>query len=370
MSTVDNGVLLTYSYAVSQPGNEGKRYRFKVAAENLLGVGPYTTAGIVLMAVDAPKAPTLQLGSRTITSVNLKFVPDVDNGGSVITGYLLYRDQGVAGSPFTLVYNGTAMPEIIYFNVTDLMTNHYYNFRLYSMNAIYQSATYGSIDLLIGTVPAQPFKPLFVTASLTDFSIKIQWSEPSYIGGLPIQSYQLWIDDGAGVWIATPVTYTPLTPGSTYQYSFTGLIQGGMYQFKIVAVNLVGASQDSEVSYFQCADIPDVPDAPVLETTTATSISVAWNEPLSDGGSEILGYKLFMNDILADDYFNLVYDGSMYPSTLTFNMTGLTPGKYYRFKVSAINRIGESAMSAEGKFLAADFPSAPTQPYLIQSTST
>lgn len=39
---VDNGNTLTYSKTITQPGNEGKIYRFKVAAENLLGVGPYS----------------------------------------------------------------------------------------------------------------------------------------------------------------------------------------------------------------------------------------------------------------------------------------------------------------------------------------
>jgi large repetitive protein len=282
-------------------------------------MGPYTI-GIVLMAVDPPLAPTLVLdsASRTLTSINLKFIPDVDNGGSLITGYLLFRDQGVAGSPFSLVYNGTGKPEVIFFNVTELMTNHYYNFQLYSMNTIYQSETYGAIQVLIGTVPDQPFKPEFIIASLTDLSITIQWSEPSYIGGLPIQKYELWIDDGAGVWPATPIDYVPLTAGSTYQYKFTGLAAGGLYQVKVVAVNLVGSSIPSEVSYFQCADISDAPSAPVLEGTTSTSISVAWNEPASDGGSPISGYKLYMNDILADDEFKLVFDGSNYPSTLTY----------------------------------------------------
>lgn len=76
-----------------------------------------------------------------------------------------------------------------------------------------------------------------------------------------------------------------------------------------------------------------------------------------------------MNDLLADDVFSLIYDGANYPASLQYTKTGLTPGKYYRFKVSSMNRNGESAQSAESKFLAADFPAAPSQPYLIQSTS-
>lgn len=136
------------------------------------------------------------------------------------------------------------------------------------------------------------------------------------------------------------------------------------------AINEIGASIVSETSYFVCADIPDPPTAPILEGTTSTSISVSWNEPVNNGGSPVSGYRLYMNDLLADDVFNLIYDGANYPASLSFTVEGLTPGKYYRFKVSSMNKNGESAPSIEAKFLAADFPAAPSQPYLIQSTST
>ena len=111
---VDNGVFLVYTLPISQPGNEGKNFRFKVAAENMLGRGPFSI-GTVLMAVNPPDAPTIGVDelTRTLTSIYLKFIPGASNGGSLITGYLLYRDQGVAGSPFELIYNGTKAPEMI-----------------------------------------------------------------------------------------------------------------------------------------------------------------------------------------------------------------------------------------------------------------
>ncbi len=201
IATVDNGLALSFAYPVTQPGNEGKNFRLKVAAENLLGIGPYSV-GTGLMAVDSPLAPTIVVdeSSRTLTSINLKFVPNADSGGSHITGYMLWRDQGVAGSPFTLIYNGTGAPEIIFYNVTDLMTGHYYNFKLYSMNVIYQSTLFGTATVLIATVPSQPKKPEFVSAGVASQSITVIIEEPSYIGGIPITRYDLWIDNGAGVW--------------------------------------------------------------------------------------------------------------------------------------------------------------------------
>jgi hypothetical protein len=72
------------------------------------------------MAANPPVAPTLDAveATRTLSSILLTFAPDVDDGGSSIIGYLLYRDEGVSGSPFSLVYNGTGRPEVIQFNAT------------------------------------------------------------------------------------------------------------------------------------------------------------------------------------------------------------------------------------------------------------
>lgn len=82
------------------------------------------------MATDPPLSPilTVDTTSRTLTSIGLEFAPDTNNGGSPIIGYLLYRDEGVTGSPLSLIYNGTGKPEIIYYNATNLVTGLTYTF--------------------------------------------------------------------------------------------------------------------------------------------------------------------------------------------------------------------------------------------------
>jgi hypothetical protein len=112
---------------------------------------------------------------------------------------------------------------MIYFNSTDLMTGHYYNYKLYSMNVIYISSLFGSIQVLIATVPAQLKKPEFVTSSLTDLSITVTWNEPSYIGGIPVERYDLWIDNGADVFAITPIKFFPPAGLKTFTYKFTAL---------------------------------------------------------------------------------------------------------------------------------------------------
>jgi hypothetical protein len=72
-----------------------------------------------------------------LTSVLLTFGKPTSDGGSPIIGYLLYRDEGVSGSPFTLIFNGTSKPEIVSFKVTGLLTGMTYSFKLYSVNKIF-----------------------------------------------------------------------------------------------------------------------------------------------------------------------------------------------------------------------------------------
>lgn len=112
------------------------------------------------MAVQAPKAPTITLDSnaRTIDSVSLSFIPDVDTGGSRIIGYKLWRDEGLSGSPFSLVYDGSYRAQQVYLTNT-AQTSLEYTYRLYSMNAIFESSTYGEIVLKIGLEPSMPGKP-------------------------------------------------------------------------------------------------------------------------------------------------------------------------------------------------------------------
>lgn len=126
-----------YTFTVPT-ADKGKDFRFKVAAENSLGVGEYTDP-VILTAADPPAAPDLTLvsDSRTETGMRLWFTPDADDGDSDIIGYLLYRDQGKPGSTKSLIYDGTGKPEIIYKDETGLVNGLSYDYELYSLNKIY-----------------------------------------------------------------------------------------------------------------------------------------------------------------------------------------------------------------------------------------
>ena len=129
----------SYTQTVTQPGNEGRSFRFRIRAINALGTGLTISDEIRLVATDAPGTPTLQVieSARTLTSLLLSFGAPATDGGAPVIGYHLYCDQGIAGSPLTLIYNGTGAPEIISFEATGLTTALTYSFELQAVNKIF-----------------------------------------------------------------------------------------------------------------------------------------------------------------------------------------------------------------------------------------
>ena len=115
--------------------------------------------------------------------------------------------------------------------MTNLTTGLTYRFQLFSINQIYQSTAPGILAALVGTIPNPPSKPTYVTSSLAGQSITIAWQAPVNTGGIALTEFDLFIDDGAGVWSAVPTASH--TDFALLQYQFTGLTSGSTYQFKI-----------------------------------------------------------------------------------------------------------------------------------------
>jgi len=358
----------SFTYAVAQPGNEGRTFRFRVAAVNALGTAVFSDE-IQLVATDAPEAPTLDLleSSRTLTGFQLSFGRPASDGGSALIGYLLYRDEGIAGSPYTLIFNGTSKPEVTTHAVEGLETALTYRFQLFSLNTRFRSATPATLELLVGTLPGRPRHLRRLDAPFVPEEIPVEWDAPSHAGGVALVAYEVWVDDGAGDFggSADPAVTTDADASSEV---LSGLVTGGTYGIRMKVTNLIGASEYSDVVYLVCAGKPSAPGAPSAESSTRSSITLAWNEPADDGESPTTGYSVYMNELAVGDW-GLLYVGEGYPTRQSHTVEGLEEGQSYRFMVSAHNLVGESANSTEAIFTASDFPGGPSQPQLVSSTA-
>lgn len=90
-------------------------------------------------------------------------------------------------------------------------------------------------------------------------------------------------------------SYKEIYSGKSTSYKATLLSTGFYYQFKVRAVNVAGKSDYSSASSLIITALaPSVPLNLDLTSRTSTSITFNWNAPLSNGGLELTGYKIYM----------------------------------------------------------------------------
>lgn len=87
------------------------------------------------------------------------------------------------------------------------------------------------------------------------------------------------------------------TSGATTATITTGLVDGGIYKFRIYATNAKGNSEYSDEITVAASGLPDASGMTLTKidsSSTETTITVSWSD-LTDGtspGGEVLGYIL------------------------------------------------------------------------------
>ena len=121
---------------------------------------------------------------------------------------------------------------------------------------------------------------------------------PSYNGGSAVEFLELWVDEGDN--FSSAFTKLANYDGLTAQYttvSADGLTLGATYRFISRAKNTIGYSEFSSESFVAFGNTPNIPDPPTMVTSSRTSITMAWTEPLpSQGDLTTTGYILNMDN--------------------------------------------------------------------------
>jgi hypothetical protein len=115
------------------------------------------------------------------------------------------------------------------------------------------------------------------------------------------------------------------------------------YSYSISAYNDIGEGpKTGNVVATPTHPSDTAPSAPVnlVNVSGDGYVNLSWNAPLSDGGSDIIIYKIYRNSITE------VYD-TVLSNQLWYNDTEVTNGMNYIYFVSAVNGIGEGPHSNE-----------------------
>ena len=243
-------------------------------------------------------APEVSPGSVEATKVKLSWFGSSDNGGASILGYVLQRRNTTCvvvdalpsckSHPFlddpneglfipVAPNSGHTSSSVITYEIHGMAANTSYQFRVAAVNSI-GAGPQGPASIEIATLSATvPDPPTQLRADMATFSsIKMSWRAPSDTKGYPVLHYNLQRTKGA-------VLFDPMADANngavtkerdaaaaavfdlgieihplTTSHTFSGLMSGYTYMFRISAVSIAGQSTYSNTVVAVTASTPTV----------------------------------------------------------------------------------------------------------------
>lgn len=321
--------------------NAGEEYMFRVAAKNEKGTSDPRQIGVPVIVKDLIIAPVAKMLFNTFSVL----------AGEDLTVEVPYVARPKAA--VTWVKDGQPLKRTtrVNFGASDTMLD--LNIKEAAKDDVGQYTitlgnTAGETKVNIGIVvldkPGQPRGPVKVEEVTSD-SITISWNPPEYDGGCTIKNYVVEKRDTSTTnWMVVThnLARTKIKAGR--------LKTGSEYQFRIVAENRYGKgpalSSECIVAQYPYK-LPGPPGTPNIAACSKDSMVVAWNEPVNDGGTTILGYHLERKERNSILWVKL---NKSLITDQTFKTTGLEPGMEYEYRVYAENivGIGKASKVSEG----------------------
>ena len=213
-----------------------------------------------------------------------------------------------------------------YKNITILSATFLLAISIFSFNEAFSQTT--------GISPPEPITDLIAIPGNEE--VQLVWTAP-FNNGSPIRSYQViaW-QTGSDI----TITYPNLSTSTSA--IITGLKNGVSYNFKIYAVNSAGFSPDSNIASTKpLANAPLLGVADPIHNLEATrdngKVNLSWTKPNSNG-STITSFVITYWQIGTDNFLKKTVGGD----ATTTQITGLTNGISYAFKINSKNGVGTS----------------------------
>ena len=304
----------------------GQSYDFEVRAVNMQGEGAVATETATLSG--KPSAPLNLSAAPGDRQVTLTWDPPSSDGYSAIERYEYRVDSSGMWTPV-----GEA--EVRETTVEELDNGLRYRFEVRAVNMQGE----GAVATVMATPSAKPSAPRNLSATPGDAEVTLTWDPPSEDGGSAIERYELRAD-GSGGWIGS---------GTSRRVTVTRLINRRQYTFEVRAVNAAGEGEVETVT----ATPVRTPSAPrdLSATPGDRQVTLSWDAPSSDGGSDILRYAYRLGG-------SGEWTGAGTAQRVT--VSGLANGQSYDFEVRAVNAQGEGAVATVTATPVLGPPGAPT----------
>uniref|UniRef100_A0A8C3BKU5 Titin n=1 Tax=Cairina moschata TaxID=8855 RepID=A0A8C3BKU5_CAIMO len=293
--------------------------------------------------LDRPGPPEGPLAVSEVTAEKcvLSWLPPLDDGGAKIDHYVVEKRE-TSRLAWTAVATEVPLTKL---KVTKLLKGNEYVFRVMAVNKYGVGEPLESEPILAVNpyVPPDPPKTPEVTA-ITKDSMVVCWGHPDSDGGSPITNYIVERRDRAGLrWVKCNKRVV-----TDLRYKVSGLTEGHEYEYRVMAENAAGVSEPSPTSpfYKACDTVfkPGPPGNPRVLDSSRSSITIAWNKPIYDGGSEITGYMVEIA-LPEEDEWKIVTPPIGLKAT-SFTITDLKENQEYKIRIYAMNAegLGEPAL--------------------------
>ena len=304
----------------------GQIYTFTVTATNAMGTSEASSASNEITAASEPSMPLIQSPIAGEGQVTVYFKAPYNDNDSEIISYTAWSNPGTSPISVNAAHVPDEYKSIVY---TGLTNGTSYTFRVKATNGVGLSVFSLYSDAIIpATVPGTPTN---VTALAGNGEATVSFTAPANNGGSDITGYTV-----------TQITPTPSADqdpvdGASSPITVTGLTNKTAYTFAVTATNAVGTSGPSSTS--DMVTPANAPDAPtnVIATAENTVVTVSFDAPADNGGSEITGYTVTQITPTPSADQDPV-DGASSPITVA----ELSNSTAYTFAVTATNAIGTS----------------------------
>ena len=310
-------------------------YQFRVSAVNEVGIGESSILSITTLATVASAPLNLSATNLAGTSLLLSWNLPSTNGGSDITDYSISVSKDDGTTWILLVDKVSAVRSS---TISGLAKGKNYKFRVSAINAMGTSEF--SEILSVSTLKTVASSPRNVSAIATGTTaVTLSWDVPADNGGDTINNYFIeYSKDSGTTWkvVSHPVSIST-------SLSISNLEGGTTYSFRVSAVNSVGNGDVSSTALAETLNmVTTAPTSLVSGSVTSSSLLLQWKAPNNSTGQAITDYRVEYSADNGSTWVDVSHPAS---NSLSMTVNGLSKGKTYKFRVSAINGAGVSPAS-------------------------
>ena len=331
----------------------GTTRHYKVAAINQYGPGEWSDEAQATTSRPPGRPTGLVARARGTSRIELDWT--TPTGGGPVTGYWIEWSSTGTGRWTRRVMNSRATS----YTDTGLSAGTTRHYRVAAINtagegpwsAVVQATTEVSVP---GAPTGLRVNPNGLRGST---ELGLRWSAPSNTGGSPITGYRIeWRPPNTSNW----KFLVPGPSGTATTYIDTRLAPNTTRYYRVRALNAQGQGPPSSaVSGTTNPARPGQPRNLRARAAGPTSITLAWEVPLDDGGERVTGYTIRVRRANETTWSTIPRNTG--PQETTFTHTGLQPATGYSYQVAAINRLGAGQWSFEASTNTyAQAPGAPT----------